>query len=236
MTMRIVCGFLAAMSVVALGACGKPNAGGDKKPPTMGSFQAQAPATPSASPATVASPQTTFVGAAREGANVAKAPAIVETASTPSPAQALAAQSPAGPPLSPERLAAAMKTLKMPLLPNSKVMNACEEAVTPGVHAAELGGEVGRAFLIVIPGGPNSATCYGDNPGALFLLRTTKAGGFALIFSAQGYFAVLPTLTKGVHDIAIGGPGFEFPVYAWNGKTYVSSRTIKDSEMPAPLN
>lgn len=170
----------------------------------------------------------------------ASAPATMAQ-NTPQPGAAPGPQAPLPPaympaPLSADKLALALKALNLKPAPLGKVMNDCGEAVTPGVHTAELGGDVGRAYLIVVPGGPNSVTCYGDNPGALYLLRATKEGAFTLIFSDRGFLAVMPDTHKGVHDVAVGGPGFEFPVYEWNGSTFVRSRSIKDSELPETLN
>lgn len=41
---------------------------------------------------------------------------------------------------------------------------------------------------------------------------------------------LLETTSKGYNDLLIGGPGFEFPVYRWNGKAYAYYRKVKDSE------
>lgn len=40
---------------------------------------------------------------------------------------------------------------------------------------------------------------------------------------------VLVTLNKGYPDLLIGGPGFEYPVWRWNGKEYVYYKSVKDS-------
>jgi hypothetical protein len=41
---------------------------------------------------------------------------------------------------------------------------------------------------------------------------------------------VLATQSKGYPDLLIGGPGFEFPVLRWNGKTYNNFRMVKEQE------
>ncbi|KAA2239917.1 hypothetical protein F0L74_27410 [Chitinophaga agrisoli] len=41
---------------------------------------------------------------------------------------------------------------------------------------------------------------------------------------------VLATVSKGYPDLLIGGPGFEYPVWRWDGKTYNSFKSVKDSE------
>lgn len=42
----------------------------------------------------------------------------------------------------------------------------------------------------------------------------------ALTSASQGYF-----------DLLIGGPGFEFPVWRWNGRAYAMHRQVKDKDM-----
>jgi hypothetical protein len=39
---------------------------------------------------------------------------------------------------------------------------------------------------------------------------------------------VLSTANMGYPDLLIGGPGFEFPVWKWNGKEYVFSKKVKN--------
>lgn len=41
---------------------------------------------------------------------------------------------------------------------------------------------------------------------------------------------ILTTTNLGYPDLLIGGPGFEFPVLRWNGKTYNNHRTVKDKD------
>jgi len=40
----------------------------------------------------------------------------------------------------------------------------------------------------------------------------------------------LSTVSQGYPDLLIGGPGFEFPVLRWNGKTYVNHHMVKDAD------
>ena len=112
-----------------------------------------------------------------------------------------------------------------------QVTNACEEKVTPQFVNVELGGAVGTAVLAIIPGGPNSLTCYGDGPGDMHLFRRTGAA-FNEIHALSGvYLIVLSTSHGGVHDVANGGAGMSQPLYWWNGTTYVAHGTISDSAM-----
>ncbi len=112
-----------------------------------------------------------------------------------------------------------------------QVENECGEKVTPSILAAELGGAVGTAQLVVIGGGPNTAACYGDGPD-LHLMRRDGAS-HREIYSARGrVLVILPSSHDGVRDLADGGPGSSFPVWEWNGSAYADAgRAIADSEL-----
>ncbi len=111
------------------------------------------------------------------------------------------------------------------------VENECGERVTPQVRQVELGGAAGSAALLVMEGGPNTAACYGDGPG-LTLLRRDGASWRAIYSSRGGYLAVLASQTSGVRDIAFAGPGFEHPLWVWNGSEYApANRSISDAQM-----
>lgn len=113
-----------------------------------------------------------------------------------------------------------------------RVINACDEAVTPTLTAVELGGAVGTAQLLVIPGGPNTLTCYGDNPGDMYLL-VADGVGWKTVFNGGGFLMVLPDTHNDVHDFALGGPGFSFPVYQWDGAAYAQEGEISDQDLQA---
>jgi hypothetical protein len=40
----------------------------------------------------------------------------------------------------------------------------------------------------------------------------------------------LATGNMGFNDLAIGVPGFQYPVFSWNGKDYVRTRNIADAD------
>jgi len=42
---------------------------------------------------------------------------------------------------------------------------------------------------------------------------------------------ILTAKSSGYPDILIGGPGFEFPVYRWNGRKYALHRKMKDGAL-----
>ena len=128
--------------------------------------------------------------------------------------------------------AAIMQTLDFRADANAQVENACGNYVTPQFSAVDLGGDVGVAHLIVVPGGDNSPTCYGDGPGALILLRRDGATFRQIYMNQGGFLAVLATQTNGVRDLAHAGPGFQHPMFTWNGNEYTpAGRAIADADM-----
>ena len=114
----------------------------------------------------------------------------------------------------------------------SQVINACDEAVTPTLTPVDLGGVVGTAQLLVIPGGPNTVSCYGDNPGDMYLIVADGAG-WKSVFNGGGFIMVLPATHNDVHDFALGGPGFSFPVYEWDGAAFTAKGEIGDQDLQA---
>lgn len=71
------------------------------------------------------------------------------------------------------------------------------------------------------------------NTGSSVVLFIKKSPG---IFNANLGFPgvtpdVMPTVSKGYPDLLIGGPGFEYPVWRWNGKEYAYYRNIKEQDM-----
>lgn len=141
-----------------------------------------------------------------------------------------ASAQPPAPPFTGAEQDSILRALQMRQAGAGRVVNACEDAVVPQYYRADFGGAVGLAALVVIPGGSNSATCYGDTPGDLRLMKREGAGWRA-VFAGNGYVAILPTQHAGVHDLALGGPGFSFPVYVWNGRDFAATqRTISDAE------
>lgn len=114
-----------------------------------------------------------------------------------------------------------------------RVVNDCNEVVTPRLIAVDLGEAIGVAQLIIIPGGPNTAGCYGDVPGDMHLLMRDDMR-FRVIFSGRGYIGVLSSGYNDAPDIALRRPGFTFPVFEWDGSQYLSAgRSVSDKEFDA---
>ena len=127
--------------------------------------------------------------------------------------------------------AAILETLGLKGDPRGQVMNECSELATPQFLQVELGGTVGAATLLAIPGGPNTAGCYGDGADLHLMMRNKDT--WREIYSARGrMLIVLPTSTAGVRDIGDGGPGLSFPIWVWNGTRYAAAgREISDAEL-----
>jgi hypothetical protein len=69
-----------------------------------------------------------------------------------------------------------------------------------------------------------SAYCYG-NTGTAFSLVSKSAKGWRLMTENVGIPSFLAARgVAGWPDIEVGGPGFCFPVYRWNGREYALSR------------
>lgn len=256
--MRLIHGLFLAAAVLSAGACGKQ---AKKAEAPAGASAPAAPAgavTPAetgAAPTAIA-PQAPPAPTAAEGAHSSNlAPSVMagaelgQHAAGGGMATGLAGHEPdktasgigapatgsAPPVLAPDKLKAAFASLQLTANAGGQVKNACDEYVTPQVAAAELGGSVGRATLITLGGGPGQPSCYGMT-GTVFYLLKAEGEGFKPIFTASGSLAVMASAHNGVKDIAVGGPGFEFPVYHWDGAKYVEGRKIKDTEFPASLN
>lgn len=124
------------------------------------------------------------------------------------------------------------KAAGMTLNVDGRIRNACDEDVTPIVSDIDFGGAVGITSLLVIPGGEAMPTCYGDVPGDMYLFAT-DGEGYRQVFQGGGYIMVLPTTQNGVHNFALGGPGMIFPVFSWDGSTFVSSGSISNDDLSA---
>ena len=94
-----------------------------------------------------------------------------------------------------------------------------------------LGASVGRAVLLAMSGGPNSATCYGDGPG-LTVFRQNGTVWQQIYSSRGGFLAIIKETHNGVPDHVFAGPGFSRPLFTWNGTTCVrAAREVPDERM-----
>ncbi len=130
------------------------------------------------------------------------------------------AQSREVPKLPPAEMAAVYKAAGLTER-GGKILDACGKATEPQVDVVDLNGDEQPEVFVLA----NDSICYGSAGGELSLLIKDKAGRWQrnLGFSAGGY-KLLSTKNKGYPDIEIGGPGFCFPVWRWNGRAYASHK------------
>jgi hypothetical protein len=93
----------------------------------------------------------------------------------------------------------------------------CNENLNYEAEVIDLNRD-GKPEVFVSIGG----TCLGGMAGNhMDLYIKNSKGQWKSQFGFQGIYTVLATRSKGYPDIEIGGPGFCFPVWRWNGLRYV---------------
>jgi hypothetical protein len=93
---------------------------------------------------------------------------------------------------------------------------------TPG--SLEMVGDLNGDGLPEAVATEGSAFCYGHT-GTAFVLVSKGKNGWRVMMEDVGIPAFLKTKGKGGWpDIEVGGPGFCFPVYRWDGVRYLLTR------------
>lgn len=89
----------------------------------------------------------------------------------------------------------------------------------------------GREEIVILFG--NSYTSGHTGSSVLLFIKNT-AGAYQsnLGFPGTSPYA-LTVSSKGFPDLVIGGPGWEFPVWRWNGRAYAYHRKITDKQLGA---
>ena len=86
----------------------------------------------------------------------------------------------------------------------------------------------GKEEIFIVYG--NSYTSGGAGSSVVVFIKNA-AGKYESQLGFPGMAPdVLATVNKGYPELLIGGPGSEFPVWKWNGSSYVLGRKVKDSE------
>lgn len=101
-----------------------------------------------------------------------------------------------------------------------------EYLLNPDVYPLDINND-GDEEIVIVYGHP---AITGDNVISTLFIKDTQ-GHYISNFSFTGSLIILPNTTKDFPDLAIGGPGFEFPVWRWNGKTYDYNRKITDNKL-----
>jgi hypothetical protein len=127
------------------------------------------------------------------------------------------------PKLSSVEQAAAFKAAGFTLRSGHWRHSSCDDPGTASYSPGEiekvqdLNGD-GAPEAIIVEG---STFCYGATGAGYSLVTRQKTGGWRLLSSGPGMIIVLPTKSPGGWaDIAIGGPGFCFPVHRRNEQGY----------------
>ena len=97
------------------------------------------------------------------------------------------------------------------------------ESYSPGNIASysDLNGD-GRPEAVVTEGG---AICYGMTGTHFWLMSKQADGSWKLMTNETAMPDFLKTKgAGGWPDIQLGGPGFCFPIWRWNGKAYALNR------------
>ena len=95
----------------------------------------------------------------------------------------------------------------------------------PGaIQALDLNGD-GLPEAVITEGG---TYCFGNTGTGFVLVTKTASGVWKVLADTEGVFTPMDTRNMGWPDIMIGGPGFEFPVWRYNGQVYVFNRTVHD--------
>lgn len=73
---------------------------------------------------------------------------------------------------------------------------------------------------------------FGNTGQGVALFMKNSARGYEQQEEVAGGIAViLGTRSNGYPELVIAGPGFEFPLYRWNGKSYSYARNISDDDL-----
>jgi hypothetical protein len=86
----------------------------------------------------------------------------------------------------------------------------------------------GKEELFVVFDG---AALFGDRGSVSLYIKNSTGALQQQPDISGGRPLILTSVNQGYPDIVIGGPGFEFPVYRWNGATYTLYKKMKDSAL-----
>lgn len=96
-----------------------------------------------------------------------------------------------------------------------KAIDGCDQPKQPPIERRDLNGD-GAMEVIVTDGG----SCYGMTGAYFAVLTPNGPGKWRTLINLIGIPNMLKTRAKGWPDIEVGGPGFCFPVWRYDGKVY----------------
>lgn len=87
----------------------------------------------------------------------------------------------------------------------------------------------GKEEIFLVFGNSYTSGTTGSN---VLLFIKDKSGKYQSNFGFSGTLPdIIPGPNTGYPDLLIGGPGFEFPIWKWNGKEYKFSRKISEKNL-----
>ncbi len=103
-----------------------------------------------------------------------------------------------------------------------KAVDDCGGPAKPNLDRVALGGLVGNAVKIEIA----SRNCY-DRLGKRIWLLKQEGRSFKVIFDERTLgLQTLPTTHNDVADIKLSVPGYDQPVWVWDGARYIFSKNV----------
>ena len=79
----------------------------------------------------------------------------------------------------------------------------------------------------------NSFTSGNTGSSVMLFIRDVHGDWHSCLDNQGAAVSVLASGTNGYNDLAIGIPGFQFPVFGWNGSNYVRIRNITEAQLAA---
>jgi hypothetical protein len=125
-------------------------------------------------------------------------------------------------PLTQNEAMAAYQTAGIQAVGIDKALDDCGGPVKPALDRIALGGLVGNAVKIEIA----SRNCY-DRYGKRIWLLKQEGRSFKVIFDERTLgVQTLPTVHNAVADIKLSMPGYDQPIWIWDGARYVFSKNV----------
>ena len=109
------------------------------------------------------------------------------------------------------------RTLGLAVSPDGKGLTACDEPAGAEITFPDLNGD-GVEEVLAIYG--NGCTSGMTGSSASLFVKDAKGVYQANLGFPAASADPMETKSQGYPDLLIGGPGFCFPVYRWNGKEY----------------
>ena len=120
------------------------------------------------------------------------------------------------------------KQLNLTLSKNKKQFMSGEFEVAVACYVTDMNKDSIEEVFIVM----QSTALYGNTGEAFSLYIKNSSGSFEKQAElGEGIAMILISKRPDYPDIAVGGPGFEFPAYRWDGKKYKYLKKIKDADL-----